>query len=351
MTINYPSEIEDLLRLSGQAASIPLDLPVAEAAAVAEIDLAKKYINSGILVYPAIFLAAFVFFYALLNFSSLTAQVSGWFSKPQDEQILGDDLSAYYNWIGGYYFSVGDFTLLEPNNDIDYDGLTNMDEFTIKTNPTLADSDSDSFSDGIEIINGYNPWGAGRMTEVQSKLASSLDLIKVNNRISYNALAVNGSSQVLGVQTVSFDGTKSGVLSIPKLSLRVPIIWSKNPSDFDGDLTRGVIHYPGTAMPGEQGTVYISGHSSDYLWKNHPFRQVFAKINALNAGDDIFVDVFDLSGNVHNFRYKVVSENIYKPDDQAQFIDNSRARLNLSTCWPIGTQKDRYVVSAELMPL
>lgn len=33
-----------------------------------------------------------------------------------------------------------------------------------------------------------------------------------------------------------------------------------------------------------------------------------------------------------------------------QFIDNSGAKLiNLSTCWPIGTQKDRIVVSAILV--
>jgi len=131
----------------------------------------------------------------------------------------------------------------------------------------------------------------------------------------------------------------------------VPIIWSKDPVDFDHDLTEGVVHYPGTALPGEQGTVYISGHSSDYVWKRHPYRQVFARINTLEPGDDIFIDVYGADGKLYNYRYTVAYENVYSPDDQTQFIDNSAAKLNLSTCWPIGTQKDRYVVTAVLSNL
>lgn len=306
-----------------------------------------KILKSGLLFYPIIFLAAFVFFYTVLNFSSLVAQVQGWFVKAEEEQILGEDLTEYYRWISGYYFAVGDLELLEPASDIDKDGLANLDEFIMKTNPTLPDSDQDSHPDGVEVINNYNPWGPGRMAKKQQELALGLDLIKINNRISFNALPRNNQG-ILGIETTNFDLKREGRLSIPKLSLQVPIIWSNDPKDFEQDLTKGVVHYPGTGLPGQIGTVYISGHSSDYPWKKHPYRQAFASLNALSAGDDIFVDIYGLDGKLYNFRYKVVAENIYKPDDQAQFIDHSTARLNLSTCWPIGTQKDRYVVSAIL---
>ena len=104
-------------------------------------------------------------------------------------------------------------------------------------------------------------------------------------------------------------------------------------------------------MPGEQGTVYISGPSSDYPWKKHPYKQVFARLNALEPGDDVFVDIYGIDGKLYNYRYQVVSENIYRPDDQTQFVDNSAAKLNLSTCWPIGTAKDRLVVTAILQSL
>jgi LPXTG-site transpeptidase (sortase) family protein len=298
------------------------------------------------LVYPLVFGVAFAFFYVILNFNALLLQVQGWFAKDEDEVILEEDLTAYNNWIGGYFFAVQDTEKLEPNNDIDFDGLSNLDEFGIKTNPTIADSDSDGVSDGIEVINGTNPWGLGQMTEKQKKLIKELDMIKINNRISFNAAAKNGPN--LGEHSKNFDTTKPGRLSIPRLNLQVPLIWTEDPANFDTDLTRGVVHYPGTALPGELGTVYVSGHSSDYFWKDHPYKQVFARINALEAGDDIFVEVYGNDGKIYNYKYRVTTETIYSPDDQRQFIDNSAAKLNLSTCWPIGTQKDRYVVTAEL---
>lgn len=324
-----------------------LTQPIARALPKPTIKKAKNW--TAIVVYPFVFLAAFAFFYVILNFNALLLQVQSWFAKDQEEVILEEDLTEYNKWIGGYYFAIQDREKLEANNDIDRDGLTNVDEFTIKTNPTIADSDSDGVSDGIEAINGTNPWGAGAMSKKQKDMLSKLDLIKINNRISLNA-AVK-LTDVLATNTDNFDMTKPGRLSIPKLNIQVPLIWTEDPVQFDQDLTRGVVHYPGTALPGESGIVYISGHSSDYFWKNHPYKQVFARINALEPGDDIFVDVYGVDGKIYNYRYRVMSENVYAPDDQRQFLDNSGSKLNLSTCWPIGTQKDRYIVTAELQNL
>ena len=169
----------------------------------------------------------------------------------------------------------------------------------------------------------------------------------------YNAKAASiivmdpRSGDILALASLpNYDLNNPGRLSIPRLNLSVPLIWSKDPSDFDADLTKGVIHYPGTVLPGDRGTVYVSGHSSDYLWKKNPMHDVFAKLNFLKPGDDVFVDVYGLDGKVYNYRYQVSETNIYKPDDQTQFIDDSTNKLNLSTCWPIGTSTNRIVVSA-----
>lgn len=308
---------------------------------------AKKTIKT-LVFYPVIFILAFTFFYFILNFSSLTAQVQGFFTKPQNEQILGVQTDDFYTWISGYYFAVLDSKMLDPNNDIDKDGLTNYDEFVLKTNPLIFDSDEDGYSDGIEVINGYNPWGDGRFSEEQQKIVQKFDLTMINNRISYGALEQEQvrSGEVLGANKLNYDLTKPGVISIPKLKIQVPIIWSKDPADFEKDLTTGVVHYPGTALPGENGVIYISGHSSDYLWKKNQYGQVFAKINYLTAGDDIFIQVYDTNGKTYNYRYQVTGNRVYKPDDQAQFVDGSGSKLNISTCWPIGSSKDRIVVTA-----
>lgn len=302
----------------------------------------------GYLTYPLVFMVAFAFFYTMFNFSSLVGQVSATFNnQSQDEVVLGKSIDGYYDWIEGYYFAVADRSVLKASNDIDQDGLSNFDEFVLQTNPTLLDSDNDGVSDGLEVISESNPWGTGRMTTDQMKLLESLDLIMINNRISFNVsnqTLLNAFSQ----PKIKYDLETQGTLSIPRLNLQIPIVWSKDPANFAEDLKRGAVHYPGTALPGEIGIVYVAAHSSDYLWNKHPYTHVFSKLNFLEPGDDIFVDVTGLDGKLYNYRYVVTEENIYKPDDQAQFIDNYEARLNLSTCWPIGTQRDRYVVSAVL---
>lgn len=53
----------------------------------------------------------------------------------------------------------------DPNkSDTDLDGLIDGDEvFIWKTNPLNPDTDGDSYPDGDEIKNGYNPLGRGRL--------------------------------------------------------------------------------------------------------------------------------------------------------------------------------------------
>lgn len=45
----------------------------------------------------------------------------------------------------------------DATSDIDGDTLTNLQEYEIGTNPLLFDSDDDSYSDGWEVQNGFNP--------------------------------------------------------------------------------------------------------------------------------------------------------------------------------------------------
>jgi LPXTG-site transpeptidase (sortase) family protein len=326
-----------------------------KAIVIAKENLGKAYSyikpHKSLLIYPVIFAGSFLFFYSAMNLPSLVAQAQGLFTKPQDQQILGKDLAAYNKWIQGYFYAVSNRDLLSANNDYDHDGLTNYDEFVMRTNPTESDSDNDGTTDGVEVINSTNPWGNGGFTSAQGKLRDNIDMNMVSERITFGIAANKNQSQITNADIDNFVLNKPGVLSIPKLNIQAPLVWSKDPSDFDTDLTHGVIHYPGTALPGSTGTMYVSGHSSDYIWKHDKYATIFTKINFLNPGDDIFVTVYGKNGKIYNYRYRVTGQKVYDADDQTQFIDNSGAKLNLSTCWPIGTAKYRMVVSAELSGL
>jgi HemK-like putative methylase len=68
------------------------------------------------------------------------------------------------------------------------------------------------------------------------------------------------------------------MLSIPSLSIEAPIqfIDKADEKTFQAALKNGVVHYPGTALAGEFGNMYIFGHSSDYIWSKGHYKTIFA---------------------------------------------------------------------------
>ncbi|HJW29522.1 MAG TPA: hypothetical protein VJ508_09775, partial [Saprospiraceae bacterium] len=49
--------------------------------------------------------------------------------------------------------------------DSDHDGLSNMDEYRLGTDPCSADSDGDGYTDGTEFNNGSDPLNAGNIPQ------------------------------------------------------------------------------------------------------------------------------------------------------------------------------------------
>ena len=137
-------------------------------------------------------------------------------------------------------------------------------------------------------------------------------------------------------------------LSIPVLGIEAPIIYidDKNETAYQSALKNGVVHYPGTALPGETGNVYIFGHSSDYVWSDGDYKTIFAKLPQIEMGTDIVVT--DAGGNF--FHYSVIETKVVGPRDMTVLDqgDGSRSLLTIQTSYPLGTALQRYIVVAEL---
>ena len=56
-------------------------------------------------------------------------------------------------WEIGYFGNL----LQTSSGDFEPDGLTNLEEFTLTTNPKVADTDGDTYSDWEEAVQGSNP--------------------------------------------------------------------------------------------------------------------------------------------------------------------------------------------------
>jgi len=132
-------------------------------------------------------------------------------------------------------------------------------------------------------------------------------------------------------------------LYIPKLNIKSPIITSQT-ADSKSLLTllnSGVIIYPGSAMPDNAGSTVVIGHSSSNI-SSSKYGKVFAGLNRLVGGDQVFVRY-----NNKDYIYAIVSKNTGSVKELSALGLNND--LILGTCWPIGTDKERIIVTADLI--
>ena len=143
-------------------------------------------------------------------------------------------------------------------------------------------------------------------------------------------------------------------LVIPKLGRSVPIIemssehiegenWSELEKQIQSGLQNGVVHYPGTASPGQVGNVFITGHSSYYPWDPGQFKDVFAVLGQLEVGDEYYV-YYDQK----KYAYKVTEKFEVTPDNVNVLQQPHDKKVStLMTCTPVGTTLRRLIIRAE----
>lgn len=127
-------------------------------------------------------------------------------------------------------------------------------------------------------------------------------------------------------------GEEIGELYIPKLKTKLPIFHGTN----EDELEKGVGHFAGSVLPGENDNSVLSGHRDT----------VFRKLGQVGEGDLLIVRT--LAGE---FTYKVNKVRIVDEDDRTVIVPKPRATLTVSTCYPfdyIGSAPERYILVAYL---
>ncbi len=129
-------------------------------------------------------------------------------------------------------------------------------------------------------------------------------------------------------------------LSIPKLKIQNALVTIAG-----DDLDVSLVHYGGTALPGDYGNTVIFGHSTLVQFYNPKnYKTIFSLLPTLKAGDEILISYDGIS-----YKYVVYNLTVTEPSDLsalAQRFDDSY--LTLVTCVPPGTFWQRLHVFAKL---
>jgi sortase A len=124
-----------------------------------------------------------------------------------------------------------------------------------------------------------------------------------------------------------------GTIEIPKIGLVHPIFHGITLRNID----HGPSHWPGTAMPGENGNAVFAGHRVTHT---HPF----LRINELVEGDQV---IFTVNG-VRSV-YQVTGHEVVTPDNMGITKQTATPTATLFACHPPHSASYRYVVHLALV--
>jgi sortase A len=121
----------------------------------------------------------------------------------------------------------------------------------------------------------------------------------------------------------------------------IPVLWNDPAPVVQGDgweqLKKGVGQHVGTPNPGEQGNMVVSAH-------NDIFGELFRHLDQLKPGDEVLV-----STATRQWEYRVTGVQLVGPTDVSVMAATERATLTMISCYPYLVDKQRIVVTAELV--
>jgi LPXTG-site transpeptidase (sortase) family protein len=154
----------------------------------------------------------------------------------------------------------------------------------------------------------------------------------------------NASATPLILNTNGVAPTTTPEVIIPKINVEIPIDFSEtstNEATIENDLEDGVVHYPTTVFPGQDGNAAFFGHSSNNIFNPGKYKFAFVLLHTLVPGDTFYITYNDKV-----FVYKVITKNVVSPSDVSVLgpVAGQTATATLITCDPPGTSLNRLII-------
>lgn len=141
---------------------------------------------------------------------------------------------------------------------------------------------------------------------------------------------------------------------LPEFTITVPALGIKDgkvKTGVDGTnsgiylkvLKEAIAHFRGSALPGENGNIFLFGHSMLPILGRGTYESIFTDLPKLKKGDVIYVDYGD-----QTFSYQISQTAVVDPRDVFVLRQpQNQELLTLMTCIPPGFGSDRFVAIAE----
>ena len=147
---------------------------------------------------------------------------------------------------------------------------------------------------------------------------------------SHQSAQFNAQRQANTSSSMVDTGGVIGKLVIPRITISAMVIEGTD----QGSLLRAVGHIPGTAFPGDSGTVGLAGHRDTF----------FRFLKGIRRGDAILFET--VRGT---YQYRVTDMKVVEPTDIDVLEPTTHPILVLVTCYPfgfLGHAPERFVVTA-----
>jgi LPXTG-site transpeptidase (sortase) family protein len=138
-------------------------------------------------------------------------------------------------------------------------------------------------------------------------------------------------------------------ITISAIDISVPLVEMGGTSEeeYRKALDRGVIHFPGSTKPGEDGLTVLLGHSAPPGWPRINHDWVFTDIDKLEEGDEIEI-CFNNIFTVYTVLDEEVGKKIYEVGEDVPplYPGEDKKEAVIMSCWPPGSSENRIGVRA-----